>query len=244
MKGRSRDINTDDNTANKSPNYIYLPFLKSECSENTLNRARKFKEKNSTTSESENKTYKFIIYRKDTLSNLPPKSKLYVAGLGIDLSSEKLDRSILEHIPGNQHIYSISGGKKAITVETLVKRMVEDGLLESDNLTIKLWFGDCDNKASLMADEFTNRLQDYHSKNTFTIDYYPNAILYPPSTHGGKKHKWAVDMQSGERIMASKVRQSLFFDAKSFPEKKVTISQPDIVDRFFDTVTSWIPKWS
>lgn len=249
MKSQHQDV------PNQSLNYIYFPFLKNECSERMLERLWEFKKKNAKSMKDGDKSYHILIYAKGkifadgkNLSSLPLGAKIYVIGLGIDLTSVDRKGSLLKHLPEGEHQYAVSGGEQAVSIKTIAERMITDGLLESKNFTIKLWFGDCNNRAELIANKFTDCLQKYDLKSKFTIDYYPNAILHAPHTHEGKKRHWVIDSKTEERKRASKMRYSLLFDCSKHSsdqssESASTEKSVDFVDSISNGVSSFFARF-
>lgn len=195
-------------------NYVYLPFKKKECSQKILQQVDLCMQ-HARENIVENKNYQFIAYGKKQLSNLPPLSRVYIIGYGIKFFPDKVENSL-------------SGGSEAISIPTLVERLVYDGFLTSDLVTIKLWFSDYHGNAEKIAEEFkTLCLETYNAKNRFFIDYYPHCDLHFPLLQN-EQHKWALNVKTQESERASKIRQSLFFNTESTKYEKISVTCEEI----------------
>ncbi|WP_182351810.1 hypothetical protein [Legionella sp. PC1000] len=165
-----------------------------------------------------NKNFVILYHNTCDLANLAPNTKIYVLGHGIDcypdrklsstLDNPNLPYEELKHLPFHDWAYTVSGGKKAITIDEISKRMIADGLTKTDSITIKLWFCDPSNKAYIIARRFVEGFANY--SNSLRVDYYENKILYSPTIRDGEMHKWARDEKTGQVVRASSIRASLF----------------------------------
>lgn len=199
-----------ENGDRKAPKYIYLPFIKKECSDAMLQEVLLCKQYAREIGV-EGSHYQFIAYGGKQLSNLPPNSRIYIIGDGVGLSSIRIHEEDKDKC--------LSGGRQAITVNTLVERMIRDGLLDSDLLTIKLWFSDYRDNAVRIAEKFKTCLEMHQAKNRFFIDCYPGHSLCIPLLQQVRqqyeKHQWAVNIETEACKRASTVRWSLFFNTES-----------------------------
>lgn len=193
---------------------IYIPFTRDELCADTVKNIEEF----TTNSASKGEHLIELYHGECNLSCLSKNSKIYVLGHGLDvqpnrkwsvaIADDKLPYDQLKHLPFYQWAYSITGGKNAISIDTVAERMIADGLLESDHLKIKLFFCDLNNKAEIIAKNFLSNFKDCN--NSFTVDYYPNHNLYNPNEWNGKIHKWAIDNSTGNLVRASSIKQSFF----------------------------------
>lgn len=202
----------------KDTRYIYVPFRKDEVSQDYIDSVIEFQE-----TSIKNKEKKFIIiwYGECSLFNLPDNSNTYVMGHGIELSPDsmynsaltslKIPYSKLKSMPFFDWAYSIYGGKGVISIDTVAKRMIDDGILGTNNITIKLYFCDPNYKAYAIAKRFISHFSDY--ENNFRVDYYMGKDLYNPYKLGSEVHKFAYKDEKADPkgpVRASLIRKSLF----------------------------------
>lgn len=193
--------------------YLYVPFTKDELTDTVKKSIEEFKDHSS-------KIYTIIYYQQFDLSQLPEGTKIYIMGHGLDISPNrnkftllndpKLPYEELQNLLFSDWSYSISGGKQAISIDTIAKRIKEDGLLNANNIHMKLWNCDPNNKAHAIAKRFIDHFKD--SQNTYRVDYYLNRFLTNPLIKDGHLHKWA-SIETGNpvgTVRASAIRQSLF----------------------------------
>lgn len=199
---------------NLNDDVIYIPFTRDELCEQMVRNIQQFVEN----SAKNNKHYMVLFHGECNLSYLAQNAKIYVLGHGIDIrqprkwsvviADENLPYEALKYLPFYDWAYSITAGKKAISIDTVARRMIEDGILEADHLRIKLFFCDVNNKADIIAKRFLSHFKD--SNNTFTIDYYFGHKLYNPNDLNGEIRKWAENAHTGKLVKASSIKQSLF----------------------------------
>ncbi|WP_193786695.1 hypothetical protein, partial [Legionella israelensis] len=174
-----------------------------------------FKENNN---ELKGKNFKILRYGECDLSSLPRNSKLYVLGHGNNVNPNRMwcstiadptvPYSAIKHLPFDDWGYAVSAGKKFISIDTVAHRMKEDGLSESNNLSVKLWFCDPYYKAYAIAKRFIEHFKD--SGVNLRVDYYLNRLLYTLTIKDGQIHKWARNAEYGNVNRASSVRKSLY----------------------------------
>lgn len=194
--------------------YLYVPFISSELSDEVIADIEDFKKGGAL----QRKEYTILYHSYCDLSQLEKNAKVFVLGHGIDLSPDrKLSVAIRElednyelvkHLPYSDWSYSISGGAKAISIDTVAQRMIFDGLLKSDQINIKLWFCDENHKAYFMAKRFLDNFENI--TNDFRVDYYFNKLLRSPRLINGKRYKAAYDPKTSQSVKASSIKQSLF----------------------------------
>ncbi|WP_454785071.1 hypothetical protein [Legionella sp. WA2024007413] len=216
--------------------YIYVPFREDELSEKVKKDIQTFKNNNA--SRFKNKNFIILLHNQCDLSTLPPNTKIYVLGHGIDCHPDRKLSSVLDnpnlpyeelkHLPFHDWPYCVSGGKKAVTVEDISKRMIADGITQTDNITIKLWFCDPNNKAYIMAKRFLEGFADYPT--SIRVDYYENKILYSPCIREGEMHKWARNETTTLVERASSIRESLFFKPDTLENQTEIAACNDLVE--------------
>lgn len=227
MKANAGETEAQD--ADKPRKYVYIPFIKKECSAKFLERINQFR------SQEANQQYEFLVHGKCDLSSLPPQSRLYIPGFGINLKNAAIDSALLCDLPVDDHPYAISGGARAVSIETVALRMQKDGMLESHDLVIKLFFSDVHNQAQKLAKKLQACLVEGNPKCTFTIQYYPDAHLYPPGTQKGKEHKWAVPNGTEVMMRAKEARAFLFFE----PVSQEPVQENVVVGLFRNAFSRW-----
>lgn len=207
----------------ESNRYLYVPFKQEEMSEEFVTNVKEFKKHSE--SIHKNKSFTILYAGECHLSVLSPYSKVYVLGHGIDLSPDKTWNAVLQdpslpyhqlkHLPFTDWAYAVAGGKKAISIDMIAKRMIEDGLSDAKHINVKLWFCDVNAKAYAISKRFVEHFIKY--KNELRVDYYLNHFLYTPTIRDKEMHKWAKSKTTNEVIRASQIRQSLFCSQK-FPK--------------------------
>jgi hypothetical protein len=210
-------------TSHSSPidGYVYIPFARDEISEDVLADANKFIA--SSASPFTRKNLKLFCYGDRDLSTLPPDSKIYVMSHGLDISPDKkfsalFDSPTVVNTPELQTLqysdwaYSIWGGKKVISIDTVANRMINDGILGLKKPTIKLWICDPNCKAEAIAKKFISHFKDKDIQ--MKVDYYLNHSLtyhcIMPDMREAGMHRWAINNSTESIVRASSIRQSLF----------------------------------
>ena len=197
--------------------YLYVPFTEEEMGATFEELIEKFRDNFERSNK--DKTLEVAYYGSKGLIDLPKKAKVYVLAHGTEVSLDLTWPATmpdpvalfdqLKAIPLVEWPYAVTSGKKAISIDTIALRMIEDGLLASDQITIKLWFCDLTQKALAIAEKFSRSLKN--SRNTYRIDYYPNQSLSIPLQEKDGMHKRAKDSRTQAILRASCTRYSLFF---------------------------------
>ena len=226
--------------------YLYVPFKKDELSEEVLKDIKEFKSLSA--SKYKNKKFVIVFHGETDLSTLPPKTKIYILGHGANISpNQRHDSAIdkvnvsydeIKHLPVPEWAYAIYGGKKAISIDTVAERMIKDGLLKTNNIIIKLWFCDPNNRAFAIAKRFIQNFEAY--PNIFRVDFYFNRILYSPTIWSGEMHKWARNEKTDELTRASEIKESLF----SGKNQKTKSNEDEInqADQSNKNTKGWVDK--
>lgn len=202
--------------------YLYIPFKGNEISEDYINMIDDFLK--GSAGEFKNKSFMVLFHGKCNLAELPENSKIYIMAHGYDISPNKKTEALLmnfdlpyddlKHIPVPDWAYAVSAGARAVTIDTIANRMIEDGLLGLNTAQIKLWFCDKHNKAQAFAKRFCEPFKEY--SNNFRVDYYQNQFLYNYVQTTNGMHKGAVDASNPIEIeRASKVREAFFTKHKN-----------------------------
>jgi hypothetical protein len=213
--------------------YLYVPFAREEQSDEFRQLVEDFQA--CAAGGDKSKNFAIIYYGQEGLSDIPNKSKIYVLGHGMEVAPDKkvmtlfadpsLPYNQLKALPFSDWAYAVTGGNQAISIDTVAKRMIEDGLLNVYEATIKLWFCDPNQKAEFIAKTFLSHFKDF--RHAYRVDYYLSQMLHSPCLKDGSKHKWSVQADKKEIVVrASSVRSSLFSyqqpAIENFPEKRST----------------------